>query len=145
MIEDYLQRIGHYASVELDEIRDPGGPGRPGRPGKEDPRLVIRRESTRIQAAIDKDEVLVILDEKGSGMNSAELAGFIGQQQQRGTKRLAIVVGGYAGIDRPLREKADLLLSLSRFTMTHELARVVLTEQIYRAFTILAGHPYHKE
>jgi len=133
---DYLERIGRFAPVELSEIRETGG---------DDAEQVIRREGVRLQAAVERDDVVVVLDDKGTAMTSGELARFIKGRQQNGAKRLGVVIGGYAGIDESLRGRADLLLSLSRFTLTHELARVVLTEQIYRAFAILAGHPYHKE
>ncbi|NBO63555.1 MAG: 23S rRNA (pseudouridine(1915)-N(3))-methyltransferase RlmH [Acidobacteria bacterium] len=133
---DFMERIGRFTSVELSELREPGG---------EDADQIIRREGERLTAAVEKDDVVVVLDENGAAMTSGELAKFIGRQQQSGIKRLAFVIGGYAGTDESFRERAHLLLSLSRFTLTHELARVVLTEQIYRAFAILAGHPYHKD
>ena len=135
LIEDYLERIRRFAPVEVSEIREPGG---------DDPEQVMRREGARLSAAIENDDLVVILDEKGSPMSSTELAGFIDRHQKMGTKRIALVIGGFAGIDESLKGRADQLLSLSKFTLTHELARVVLTEQIYRAFTILAGFPYHK-
>jgi 23S rRNA (pseudouridine1915-N3)-methyltransferase len=72
------------------------------------------------------------------------LAEFIGQQQRVGIKRLAFVIGGFAGVSDEVRLRANLHLSLTRMTLTHELARVILTEQIYRAFTLLGGLPYHR-
>ncbi len=135
LIEDYLERIRRFAPVEVSEIREPGG---------DDPEEVIRREAIRLRAAIENDDLIVILDEKGAAMTSTELSDFIDRQQKRGTKRVALVIGGFAGIDEKLKGQADQLLSLSRLTLTHEMARVVLSEQIYRAYTILAGFPYHK-
>lgn len=135
LVEEYLERIRRFAPVEVSEIREPGG---------DDPEMVMRREGARLSAAIENDDLVVILDEKGAPMSSTELAGFIQRQQTSGTKRIALIIGGFAGIDEQLKGRADQLLSLSRFTLTHELARVVLTEQVYRAFTILAGFPYHK-
>lgn len=135
LIEDYLERIRRFAPVEVSEIREPGG---------DDPEEVIRREAIRLRAAIENDDLIVILDEKGAAMTSTELSDFIDRHQKRGTKRVALVIGGFAGIDEKLKGQADQLLSLSRFTLTHEMARVVLSEQIYRAYTILAGFPYHK-
>jgi 23S rRNA (pseudouridine1915-N3)-methyltransferase len=69
---------------------------------------------------------------------------FIRERQQAGTKRLAFVIGGFAGVSDEVKKRADVQFALSRLTLTHELARVVLTEQIYRAFTLLAGLPYHR-
>ena len=71
-------------------------------------------------------------------------AEFIAKRQQAGTKRLAFVIGGFAGVSEEVKRRAHLRLSLSRMTLTHELARVILTEQVYRAFTLLTGSPYHK-
>ena len=75
---------------------------------------------------------------------SPELAEFINAKQQAGIKRLAFVIGGFAGVSDAVKQRSDFQLSLSRMTLTHEFARVLLTEQIYRAFTLLAGLPYHK-
>lgn len=135
LIEDYLERIRRFAPVEISEIREPGG---------REPGQVIQRESDRLRAAIEKDDLVILLDETGEALTSTQLAGLIEQKQNTGTKRLALVIGGFAGVDADLQRRADKLLALSKFTLTHELARVVLTEQIYRAFTILAGFPYHK-
>lgn len=131
LIEEYVGRIRRFAPVEISELRDPGEQG-------------VARESARLGAAMEKDDFIVLLDETGQAMTSAEVAGFLEQRQLGGTKRLAFVIGGFAGVDKQLKGRADALLSLSRLTLTHELARVVLTEQIYRAFTLLAGFPYHK-
>lgn len=135
LIEDYVERIGRFVPVEISELRESGGMT---------PEQIIQRESAKLGEAIGKDDLVVLLDERGPGMTSIELSDFIGRKQRGGTKRLAFVIGGFAGVDQNLRDRADTLLSLSRFTLTHEMARVILTEQIYRAFTILAGFPYHK-
>ncbi len=136
LIEDYIERIQRFTPVEISEIREPGG---------SDPDQVVQREGVRLSAAIEKDDLVALLDERGQAMTSSELAGFLQRKQNGGTRRLALVIGGFAGVDAALKERADITLSLSKFTLTHELARVVLTEQIYRAFTILAGFPYHKD
>lgn len=135
LVEDYVERIRRFVPVEISELREPGG---------SDPDQIIQRESVKLCEAIEKDDLVVLLDERGREMTSTELADFIGRKQSDGTKRLAIVIGGFAGVDQNLKNRADTLLSLSRLTLTHEMARVILTEQLYRAFTILAGFPYHK-
>jgi len=87
--------------------------------------------------------VFVALDSRGKQLSSEELAKFIDQHQERGTQELIFAIGPADGWTDETRSQAGLLLSLGRMTLPHELARVVLLEQIYRAYTILKGHPYH--
>ena len=87
---------------------------------------------------------MALLDEKEVEFDSPQFAEFIVKRQQAGTKRLAFVIGGFAGVSEGGQTARPPRLSLSRMTLTHELARVVLTEQVYRAFTLLTGSPYHK-
>ena len=85
----------------------------------------------------------ILLDSGGKQYSSEEFAGRIGQLRDEGTQRLVLAIGPADGWSAAARQRADLLLSLGRMTLPHQLARVVLAEQVYRAFTILAGHPYH--
>lgn len=135
LIAEYLDRIKRFASHEVSELKEQGSG---------DEKRIIAAESTKLLDAIEKDDFVVVLDERGRTMSSPELAEFLDKRQQAGTKRLAFVIGGFAGVSEELRQRANLQFSLSQLTLTHELARVILTEQIYRAFTILAGLPYHK-
>jgi 23S rRNA (pseudouridine1915-N3)-methyltransferase len=135
LVEDYLTRIKHFAQYEVTEIRDQKSG---------DEKQLIEAEGARIAAALERDDFVLLLDEGGAEMSSKELALMIDQCQIRSVRRLGIVVGGFAGLSDEVRGKADARLSLSRLTMTHELARVVLLEQIYRAFTLIAGLPYHR-
>lgn len=135
LVADYLGRIKRFAQAEVGELKEQGS---------DDERRVVAAESVKLLDAVVKDDFVVLMDERGRDMTSTELAEFISIRQQTGTKRLAFVIGGFAGVSKEVRERANLQLSLSRMTLTHELARVILTEQIYRAFTILAGLPYHK-
>ncbi|MFN8001311.1 MAG: 23S rRNA (pseudouridine(1915)-N(3))-methyltransferase RlmH, partial [Acidobacteriota bacterium] len=105
---------------------------------------VIAAEGEKLLAAVERDDFVILLDERGRALTSTELADLLGKQQLSGVKRLALVIGGFAGVSNEVKQRAHFQLSLSRMTLTHELARVVLTEQIYRAFTLLAGLPYHK-
>src|SRR5574341_1092053 len=130
LIDDYLERIKRFAPYEVSELKEQSGG---------DEKRVIAAESAKLIAAIERDDLVVLLDENGREFSSPQLADFIGEQQQAGTKRLAFVIGGFAGVSDEVKKRASVQLSLSRLTLTHELARVVLTEQIYRAFTLLAG------
>ena len=87
--------------------------------------------------------VLVMLDARGRTMSSEEFAAWIGRERDSGTQHLHFAIGPADGWSKESRERADLLLSFGPMTFPHELARVMLAEQLYRAFTILAGHPYH--
>ncbi|MBS1823161.1 MAG: 23S rRNA (pseudouridine(1915)-N(3))-methyltransferase RlmH [Acidobacteria bacterium] len=86
---------------------------------------------------------LVLLDPRGRQLSSEELAQAIGKLRDSGTQRLVFAIGPADGWSESARSRANLLLSFGRITLPHQLARVVLAEQVYRAFTILAGHPYH--
>ena len=88
---------------------------------------------------------IIALDETGKTLSSPELAGKIGDWQNEGTAKLAFIIGGSAGLDASIRAKADLTLSFGRLTWPHMLVRPMLAEQLYRAYTILTNHPYHKE
>jgi 23S rRNA (pseudouridine1915-N3)-methyltransferase len=136
LIEDYLGRIKRFAPYEVSELKEQSSSA--------DERRVIAAESAKLLAATERDDFVILLDEHGRQMSSTELSDFIGQRQQSGTKRLALIIGGFAGVSDEVKQRAHLQLALSRMTLTHELARVVLTEQIYRAYTLLAGLPYHK-
>jgi 23S rRNA (pseudouridine1915-N3)-methyltransferase len=85
----------------------------------------------------------VLLDSRGKQLSSEELAEKVGRLRDEGTQRLVLAIGPADGWSDTARQRAGLLLSFGRITLPHQLARVVLAEQIYRAFTILAGHPYH--
>jgi 23S rRNA (pseudouridine1915-N3)-methyltransferase len=126
LVDDYLERIRHFAPCDVTELKDLP-------PGKERQTVILER-----------DDFVILLDEGGSEMTSKDLASLIEKRRLEGVKRLAVVFGGFAGVSDDLRKKAQLKLSLSRMTMTHELTRVVTLEQIYRAFTLIAGLPYHR-
>jgi 23S rRNA (pseudouridine1915-N3)-methyltransferase len=87
--------------------------------------------------------VVILLDTRGRAMSSEDLAAWIGRERDSGTQHLHFAIGPADGWSKESRERADLLLSFGPMTFPHELARVMLSEQLYRAFTILAGHPYH--
>lgn len=135
LVTHYLDRIKRFAPFDVSELKEQSNG---------DDRQVIAAESVKLLASVEKDDFIVLLDERGNGMTSPKLAEFIADRQQMSTKRMAFVIGGFAGVSEEFRQRANLQISLSNMTLTHELARVVLTEQIYRAFTIMAGLPYHK-
>ncbi len=98
----------------------------------------VERERARTAALV------VLLDERGKAMSSEQFAKWLGSERDEGRQRIIFAVGPADGWSAESRERAGLLLSLGPMTLGHELARVVLCEQVYRALTILAGHPYHR-
>ena len=138
LIEDYLERIKRFAPCDVSELKERSGAD------EKRPERLVAEEGRKLISAIERDDFVTLLDECGGAFDSLQFAEFIDKRRQAGTKRLAFVIGGFAGVSEEVKRRAHLRLSLSRMTLTHELARVVLTEQVYRAFTLLAGSPYHK-
>ena len=104
----------------------------------------IKEEGERIQSAIPANSRLIILDEKGKNFSSIDLSKKMESWLPMG-QDIAIVIGGADGIDPKIKQQADEKWSLSSFTLPHALVRVVIAEQLYRAWSILQGHPYHRE
>lgn len=119
---DYAERLSHYATLHVIPCRD-------------------EREAL---SNVKSGDFVILLDASGSERSSDELAEFISGHQMRGTKRLLFFIGGPEGVKKEARARADHSLSLSRMTFPHELAQALLLEQLYRAYTILKGEPYHK-
>ncbi len=125
LLDDYVGRLRHYAEVEVSELRDSSA-------------AALRR------LKIEPGATIVLLDAAGKQFTSQQFARWIGQLRDSGTREIAFLCGGAEGFPPELRASARHKLSLSTLTMPHEFARVVLAEQVYRAFAILAGHPYPK-
>lgn len=132
-LADYGGRIRRYTPLELCEVRDEKGAL------AEEMR---RRECERLEKQVPPGATLILLDELGEQMDSPGLAAFIGKQRDSGTGELVFAIGGAYGFSEEFRRRGRLL-SLSKMTFTHQMVRVFLLEQIYRAFTILNNEPYH--
>lgn len=137
LIQEYLERVRKFAGVEVSELKDRTDAG-------SDRVRIIEKESGDILDRISGDPCVVALDERGRQLDSFELAGFIERHRLTGTRQITFVVGGHNGLAEDVRKRADLVLALSRMTLPHELARVVLLEQVYRAYSILHDLPYQK-
>jgi len=125
LLNDYLSRIRHYGEIEVQELREPTP-------------AALRK------LKIDSSASLVLLDAGGKHYDSQQFARWLEDLRDRGTRELIFLCGDEGGFPEELRTAARQKLSLSTLTMPHEFARVILAEQIYRAFAILAGHPYPK-
>ena len=133
----YLKRLKRYARVEWESVR-------PARIRKGSPaRIVLAEEGKAIARRIGDREYVVALDRGGKSRSSRELASRI-ERVSMSHPRLTFIIGGPLGLSETILERADEILSLSRLTLTHEMSRLFLLEQIYRSFTILRGEKYHK-
>lgn len=103
-----------------------------------------RDEAQRLGAQFAKGAAIILLDERGKNISSQDFAKRIGDLRDGGRRAAAFVIGGPDGLDPSLRDAAELVLSFGALTWPHQLVRVMLAEQLYRAATILAGHPYHR-
>jgi 23S rRNA (pseudouridine1915-N3)-methyltransferase len=128
LTEEYLKRISRYAQVEGVSLRD------------EEALLELGGRSAGTKSA---KATLVLLDSRGKEFSSEGFAKFLGDYQDRNPLPLVLAIGGADGFGEEVRAAAQYSISLGKMTLAHELARVVLLEQVYRAFTILKGHPYH--
>jgi 23S rRNA (pseudouridine1915-N3)-methyltransferase len=137
LIEQYKERVARFAAIEVTELRDCTDEGA-------DPKRILDRESAAILERVDGQGCLVVLDERGRQFDSYELAEFLQRHRVSGTRQLTFVIGGHHGLADAVRRRGDLVLGLSRMTFPHELARVLLLEQVYRAFTIIQELPYQK-
>lgn len=126
LTSDYLKRLARYIPVETSELPNEAS-------------LFKQLDKSAGRTA----PFLILLDSRGKQLSSEELAQFLDKHQGQGTQQLLFAVGGADGFSEEARKAAGFQLSLGKMTLPHELARVILLEQLYRAFTILKGHPYH--
>jgi 23S rRNA (pseudouridine1915-N3)-methyltransferase len=103
-----------------------------------------RDEAARLRSGVARDAALILLDERGKNLSSEDFAGRIAALRDGGRRAAAFVIGGPDGLDDSLRNEAELVVSFGQLTWPHQLVRVMLAEQLYRAVTILSGHPYHR-
>lgn len=134
---EYSQRLQRYVKFDLVEIRDSIGKGLPDT-------AALLEEGKVIAQSLESGNFLIALDREGKTFDSTQLAKMLQKQIEAGIRKMDFVIGGPVGLDKKILTQANLRLSLSAMTLPHELARVVLLEQLYRALTILRGEPYHK-
>ena len=137
-VDEYETRARRYWKLEVAEV-DAGAPGK-----NPDPRRVKEAEGERILERIPEGLEVVALTREGKGMGSRDLAAFLEENAVRSSPGVAFVLGGAFGLADAVLRRARARLSLSPMTLPHEMARLVLAEQLYRAGSILRGEPYHK-
>lgn len=127
-VDEYTKRLRRYTRLEMSQQKEAG-----------------REKNSRYLLSASEGAVRIVLDERGDTLTTADFAGEVKKWQNSGQKKIALLIGGADGHSEEVRASADLVLALSSFTLQHELALVVLLEQIYRVHTLLKGEPYHRE
>lgn len=136
-IHDFEARAAHYWPLEVVEVKEESARG------GVTPAQVMEREGERLAAKVPRGALVVLCDPGGEAMDSRAFADWLQQQRER-ARDVVFVIGGAFGIGAPLRQGSARRLALAPWTLPHELARLVLVEQLYRAGTLLRGEPYHK-
>jgi len=135
LVDEFIGRLKHFTRIEISEIRDAA---------REQRGQGIEDEGRRIISALQKNAFNVLLDVEGEEWSSHKFARKIEDWQNTGVKEVSFIIGGHDGVSREVIDIVESRLSLSRMTLTHEMARLVLVEQVYRSFTIINGLPYQK-
>lgn len=137
VIRAYEERAARYWPLEAREVREESARGMA-------PTQVREREGERLLAQVEPGALLVACDAAGTLMRSEEFAEWMLRERERATRDVAFAIGGAYGLSDAVLARAGMRLSFARWTLPHELARLVLAEQLYRAGTIVRGEPYHK-
>jgi 23S rRNA (pseudouridine1915-N3)-methyltransferase len=135
-VDDYLRRLPAQFRAVIEEIR-------PVKRAAGDTARVVAEEGSRILEALSRTEFAVALDVHGRSMSTEQLAQWLGERMRDG-RDLAFIIGGADGLSQPCLARCELHWSLSPLTFPHGLVRVLVTEQLYRAISLLQGHPYHR-
>lgn len=136
--ELYLEKISHFTKIEVLQLK----PAKISRDSSEEKR---KSETVSILGALKPDDFVILLDERGRGLDSIQFSKQVESILQSGKKRCVWVIGGAYGVGQEVQDRANLKSSLAPFVLNHLLARVVLLEQLYRAFTIIKNIPYHNK
>jgi len=135
----FLKRLKHYIKVK--EVVIPDIKDRKHLSAEQ----IKEKESVVILEKLTSANYTVLLDERGKEFSSVEFAGFLQKSMNAGTRELLFIIGGAYGVAESVKQKADITVSLSRMTFTHQFIRLLFSEQLYRAMTILKNEPYHNE
>lgn len=136
-IKDFSKRAANYYPISWNIIPPPK------HAGQMDVTALKKKEAAIILKSLHADDFLVALDERGKSLDSKKLADFIQARANESVKQLIFLIGGAYGIDQSVLQRADFVWSLSELTFPHQLARLILSEQVYRACTILRNEKYH--
>ena len=137
-IDVFLKRLKRFTRLDVRIVKEKRGKG------NESDARIKEEEGKRLLAVLDRSSFVVALDISGRQVSSEKLAALISEWENQNRRCVSFVVGGTLGLSSEVLKQADMALSLSKMTFTHEMARLILLEQIYRAYTIKAGTRYHK-
>lgn len=140
-IDEYSKRLSRYCKLNIVELNDEKTPDNAS---EKDELIIKQKEGMRILSHIKDSMYVIALDIKGKMVTSEELADLINDLGVKGNSNIALVIGGSLGLDEEILHRANYKLSFSKMTFPHQLMRVILLEQIYRAYRINSGEPYHK-
>jgi 23S rRNA (pseudouridine1915-N3)-methyltransferase len=140
-IDEYIKRLSGYAKVEIIEVPDEKAPENLS---EQEMEQVKQKEGERILAKISEDTYVIALAIEGKMKSSEELAESLDKLATYGKSKIAFVIGGSLGLSKQVMQRANEALSFSKMTFPHQLMRLILLEQVYRAFRINRGEPYHK-
>jgi 23S rRNA (pseudouridine1915-N3)-methyltransferase len=132
--DDYFGRLKHYLPCTIREVQAAGAVPR---------EVAIEKEGRLIMEKIGARDWVVLLDEHGKELSSVQLAELLNKRMIAGTSSLVLITGGAFGVSEEVKQRADLVLSASKFTFTHQMIRLIIAEQLYRAMTILKNESYH--
>ncbi|HXT62455.1 MAG TPA: 23S rRNA (pseudouridine(1915)-N(3))-methyltransferase RlmH [Pyrinomonadaceae bacterium] len=134
LIEEYVKRLSHFTRCEVVEVKE----------SRTRDAAALNKESQRLLEASSDSTLLVLLDLNGRDWSSQQLAGQVRKWENDSVKEVAVVIGGPEGLSPEMQSRANVRWRLSRLTLTHEMARVLVVEQLYRAYAINRGLPYQK-
>ena len=135
-IDKYLKRLKHYVKLEIQTIKESR---------QKLATLKTQEETSQIFSKISNNDYVILLDEHGKELSSVEFAAFIEDMNLNNPNNLLFIIGGAYGHSDHLRQRANMILSFSKMTFSHQMIRLFLVEQIYRAFTIIKNEKYHNE
>ena len=138
LISDYVKRINRFVNFEIIEINNI-------KLKKVNSLEIQKREGVKILDKIDKKDQVFILDEKGKSYNSIDFSKFIENKIVNSSKNIIFIIGGAYGFSEKIYSRSNSIISLSKMTFSHQIIRLFMVEQLYRALTIINNHPYHNE
>ena len=137
LVEDYEKKINHFISYSSIGLKNKNQ--------KTEKKLIQKSESVLILKNIKSNDLVILLDEKGKEFSTLDFSKFISNKMMNRTKNIVFIIGGAYGFSTEFKEKFELKIALSKFTFSHDLARLVFSEQLYRSLTIINNIPYHNQ
>ncbi|MET3683855.1 23S rRNA (pseudouridine1915-N3)-methyltransferase [Alkalibacillus flavidus] len=140
-IDEYLKRLSKYAKVKIEEVPDEQAPDQLS---EAEENQVKQKEGEKIFTKLSTDQYVITLEIEGKQLTSEQFAQKLDDLATYGKSKVAFVIGGSLGLSDDIKQRSDLAISFSKMTYPHQLMRLILVEQVYRAFRIMRGEPYHK-